>query len=90
MPRSSKKSKPANLPTKLYFNDNFHQNAKQTTWPALVVERDGRIIECNGVDLLDDAGNLVARIVYSPDKLLDSKHYSIKAWIETTLQPRPR
>jgi hypothetical protein len=54
------------------------------------VERDGRIIECNGVDLLDDAGNLVARIVYSPDKLLDSKHYSIKAWIETTLQPRPR
>ena len=56
----------------------------------MVVERDGRIIECNGADLLDSRGNVVATMVYSPEKVLDSKHYTIKAWLETSLEVKVR
>ncbi len=90
MRKSSKPSRHLRPRTKVYFNDKFQQDPKGTRWPAMVIEADGLIIECNGGDLVDSKGNVVARIVYSPEKVLKSDHYRIKAWIETNLEVRPR
>lgn len=75
-------------PTKIHFNDQFHQKIGKgwARQPAIVVQHQkGRIIECNEVEILGDDGNVVARVVFRPEKVLNSEHYTIKAWVETYL-----
>jgi hypothetical protein len=52
----------------------------KTSSPVLTVKTGDTNIYCNRVDILDDNNNVVASVVYSPDKPLSC---GAKVWIET-------
>ncbi len=50
-----------------------------TSLPVLTVKNKSKNAYCNRVDILDNSGNVVASVVYSPDKPLSC---GARVWIE--------
>lgn len=60
--------------------DAIRRNAKNgTSDPAIIVRRGQKATRHNELDLLDDDGKVIARIVYSPHKPLPC---GARLWIE--------
>ena len=57
-------------------------NAKGAELPVLTVKDHRQNRKCNRAIIKDDDGNIVAQVIYSPDKPLSC---GAKVWIETKL-----
>ena len=69
--------------TILHVNQhNIKANAKGANLPVLTIKDYKQNRKCNKAVIKDDAGNIVAQLVYSPDKPLSC---GAKVWIETEL-----
>ena len=69
--------------TFLHVNQhNIRANSKGADLPVLTVKDYKQNRKCNTAIIKDDAGNVVAKLVYSPDKPLAC---GAKVWIETEL-----
>jgi len=67
--------------TKIHVNQhNIRANAKGADLPVLTVKDYKENRKVNHVQILDSVGNVVATVVYSPDKPLSC---GAKVWIET-------
>ena len=68
--------------TRIHVNRNrMASNAKRgTTEPVITVKKGSSNRYGNRVDILDAIGNIVASVVYSPDKPLSC---GAKVWIQT-------
>ena len=63
-----------------------NRKAGNTRLPVFTCRDGWRIkLRSNGMELLDDKGEVVARLVYQPDKPLGC---GAVAWVETNLQVR--
>lgn len=73
----------------IHVNSNtIRTNRKQETdFPPLSVRktRSGKAAYCNEVEICDESGNVVARVLYSPSTPLSC---GAQVWIETTHQAR--
>lgn len=71
----------------IHVNSNtIRTNRKQQTdFPPLSVRktRSGKATYCNEVEICDESGNVVARVLYSPSTPLSC---GAQVWIETTHQ----
>jgi len=71
------------MKTLIHVNQhNIKANAKGAQMPVLTIKDYKSNRKVNRADILDDAGNIVASVVYSPDKPLPC---GAKVWIETQL-----
>jgi len=72
------------MKTRIHVNQhNIKANAKGGSVPVLTVKDYKRNRKVNRADVMDAAGNVVASVIYSPDKPLAC---GAKVWIETELQ----
>jgi len=73
------------MKTKIHVNQhNIRANNKGADLPVITVKDYKQNRKCNEVDILKD-GQVVARVVYSPDRPLSC---GAKVWIETELEVR--
>jgi len=73
------------MKTKIHVNQhNIRANNKGADLPVITVKDYRQNRKCNEVDILKD-GQVVARVVYSPDRPLSC---GAKVWIETELEVR--
>ena len=73
------------MKTKIHVNQhNIRANNKGADLPVITVKDYKQNRKCNEVDILKD-GEVVARVVYSPDTPLSC---GAKVWIETELEVR--
>ena len=73
------------MKTKIHVNQhNIRANNKGADLPVITVKDYKQNRKCNEVDILND-GQVVARVVYSPEKPLSC---GAKVWIETELEVR--
>jgi len=73
------------MKTKIHVNQhNIRENSKGADLPVITVKDYKQNRKCNEVDILKD-GQVVARVVYSPEKPLSC---GAKVWIETELEVR--
>ena len=71
------------MKTKIHVNQhNIRANNKGADLPVITVKDYKQNRKCNKVDILKD-GEVVARVVYSPDKPLSC---GAKVWVETELE----
>ena len=71
------------MKTKIHVNQhNIRANNKGADLPVITVKDYKQNRKCNEVDILKD-GQVVARVVYSPDRPLSC---GAKVWIETELE----
>lgn len=69
--------------TKLHVNQhNIKANAKGASLPVLTVKDSKQNRKCNRAMIKDDNGNIVATLIYRPEKPLSC---GAKVWIETML-----
>ena len=72
------------MKTVLHVNQhNIKANAKGAAKPVLTVKDYKQNRKGNNASIIDEAGNVVARLIYSPDKPLPC---GAKVWIETNLE----
>lgn len=64
---------------------NIKANAKGAELPVITVKNYKENRKTNNAEILDDDGNVVARVVYRPYKPLPC---GAKVWIETQLEVR--
>ena len=73
------------MKTKIHVNQhNIRANNKGADLPVITVKDYKQNRKCNEVDILKD-GQVVARVVYSPDRPLSC---GAKVWVETELEVR--
>ena len=71
------------MKTRIHINQHhIKANAKGSDLPVITVKDYKRNRKTNAAEILDNAGNVVARVIYSPDKPLTC---GAKVWIETDM-----
>ena len=71
------------MKTRIHINQHhIKANSKGANLPVITVKDYKHNRKTNAVEILDSAGNVVARVIYSPDKPLSC---GAKVWIETDM-----
>jgi hypothetical protein len=71
------------MKTRIHINQHhIKANAKGSDLPVITVKDYKHNRKTNAAEILDNAGNVVARVIYSPDKPLAC---GAKVWIETDM-----
>jgi hypothetical protein len=80
------------IPPKAFIYMNHFIKEKKVTDPVITVQYEGNknVVYSNCVELHDDAGRCLVRIVFDPDGLPNAPFHHVRAWVETRLNVRLR